>query len=100
MGNGWISVCHSSSCSNYFCIHCFSSGSFHLTRGNELCGDSSRYSFVIGSPENELGRGLYEGSQYFVYFESFEMMTTGVTQAMWEEVTGTTLPVIPCFTAI
>ncbi len=48
-------------------------------------------SFVMGSPENELGRGLDEGPQYFVYFDSFEMMTTEVTQAMWEEVTGTTI---------
>gem|GEM_PF-2850847 len=48
-------------------------------------------SFVMGSPENEPGRAIDEGPQYSVYLETYEMMTTEVTQAMWKEVTGTTI---------
>ena len=45
-------------------------------------------SFMMGSPESEDGRTDYEGPRHSVSISSFEMMSTEVTQGMWEEVMG------------
>jgi len=45
-------------------------------------------SFLMGSPAFEADRGCDE-RQHTVTVESFELMTTEVTQGMWEEVMGT-----------
>ncbi len=45
-------------------------------------------SFTMGSPNNEEGRYDNEGPQHRVTLDAFEMMTTEVTQAMWQEVMG------------
>lgn len=43
-------------------------------------------SFMMGSPSSEEGRDSNEGPQHTVNISAFEMMTTEVTQGMWEEV--------------
>jgi len=43
--------------------------------------------FLMGSPSSETERDSDE-SQHRVYVESFELMTTEVTQSMWESVMG------------
>lgn len=48
-------------------------------------------SFVMGSPDSEQGRMDWEGPCRTVTVESFELMTTEVTQGMWFSVMGTTL---------
>ncbi len=48
-------------------------------------------SFVMGSPVSEQGRMDWEGPCRTVTVESFELMTTEVTQGMWFSVMGTTL---------
>lgn len=48
-------------------------------------------SFEMGSPTNEIGRIANEGPQHTVFIDSFEMMTTEVTQGMWQSVMGTTI---------
>jgi formylglycine-generating enzyme required for sulfatase activity len=45
-------------------------------------------SFTIGSPESDPWAGPDEKPQRTVEVEAFQMMTTEVTQAMWEAVTG------------
>ncbi len=47
-------------------------------------------SFMMGSPNNEANRESDE-TQHRVTLDAFEMMTTEVTQAMWQEVMGTTV---------
>ena len=47
-------------------------------------------SFQMGSPSSEDGR-FDDESRHSVYVGSFELMTTEVTQGMWEEVLGTTV---------
>ena len=47
-------------------------------------------SFSMGSPSGE-GRGRTEEPLHTVNIQSFELMTTEVTQGMWEEVMGTTV---------
>lgn len=47
-------------------------------------------SFEMGSPSSESGRHGDE-ERHSVYVSSFEIMTTEVTQGMWEEVMGTTI---------
>jgi formylglycine-generating enzyme required for sulfatase activity len=47
-------------------------------------------SFQMGSPSAESGRWENE-KQHLVTVSSFELMTTEVTQGMWEEVMGTTV---------
>ena len=44
--------------------------------------------FMMGSPESEDGRWGDEGPRHSVSISSFEMMSTEVTQGMWEEVMG------------
>lgn len=44
-------------------------------------------SFMMGSPSSESGRGNDE-KRHLVTVSSFELMTTEVTQGMWEEVMG------------
>ena len=46
--------------------------------------------FMMGSSSSESGRSPNE-SQHRVYIDSFELMTTEVTQGIWEEVMGTTV---------
>jgi formylglycine-generating enzyme required for sulfatase activity len=48
-------------------------------------------SFSMGSPSSESGRSSNEGPVHTVNIQSFEMMTTEVTQRMWKEVMGTTI---------
>jgi len=43
-------------------------------------------SFTMGSPDQEMCRRDSEGPQHFVSVNAFQMMTTEVTQGMWEEV--------------
>jgi len=45
-------------------------------------------SFEMGSPQSESGRDSDEGPVHSVNIQSFEMMTTEVTQGMWQEVMG------------
>jgi formylglycine-generating enzyme required for sulfatase activity len=45
-------------------------------------------SFIMGSPESESDRDIVDEDQHWVTVGSFEMMTTEVTQGMWEEVMG------------
>lgn len=45
-------------------------------------------SFQMGSPNQETGRLENEGPQHTVYLDSFELLTTEVTQGMWEIVMG------------
>lgn len=45
-------------------------------------------SFLMGSPESEPGRDDDEGPRHRVEVDPFELMTTEVTQEMWESVTG------------
>jgi len=47
--------------------------------------------FIIGSPMSEDNRDADEGPQCLVELDSFQIMTTPVTQEMWEQVTGTTI---------
>jgi formylglycine-generating enzyme required for sulfatase activity len=44
--------------------------------------------FLMGSPESEPGRDGDEGPTRHVEIDDFELMTTEVTQEMWESVTG------------
>ena len=44
--------------------------------------------FMMGSPRSENGRFDNEGPRHSVGISSFELMTTEVTQGMWEEVMG------------
>jgi formylglycine-generating enzyme required for sulfatase activity len=46
-------------------------------------------SFSMGSPSSEYGHISSEGPVHAVTIRGFEMMTTEVTQGMWEEVVGT-----------
>ena len=46
-------------------------------------------SFMMGSPESEDGRWDGESPRHSVSISSFELMTTEVTQGMWEAVMGT-----------
>lgn len=46
--------------------------------------------FMMGSSSSESGRSSDE-SRHRVYIDSFELMTTEVTQGIWEEVMGTTV---------
>jgi formylglycine-generating enzyme required for sulfatase activity/ribosomal protein L32 len=46
-------------------------------------------SFSMGSPSSESERGSDEGPVHTVNIQSFELMTTEVTQGMWEELMGT-----------
>jgi len=46
-------------------------------------------SFMMGSPESEEERSEREGPRHSVSISSFELMTTEVTQGMWESVMGT-----------
>ena len=48
-------------------------------------------SFQMGSPASEQGRTWSEEPLHIVNLPAFEMMTTEVTQGMWEEVMGTTI---------
>lgn len=48
-------------------------------------------SFSMGSPPSESGSSLSERPAHRVTIQPFEMMTTEVTQGMWEEVMGTTI---------
>ena len=43
-------------------------------------------SFIMGSPSDEKGHESYNEKQHQVSISSFQMMTTEVTQAMWETV--------------
>ena len=45
-------------------------------------------SFMMGSPSSEEGRDDDEGPQHRVAIQPFYMMTTEVTQLMWQEVMG------------
>jgi len=45
-------------------------------------------SFEMGSPSSEDGRDDDEGPVHTVHIDAFELMTTEVTQGMWEEVMG------------
>lgn len=45
-------------------------------------------SFMMGSPSSEAKRDNDEGPQHRVTIQSFQMMTTEVTQGMWREVMG------------
>jgi formylglycine-generating enzyme required for sulfatase activity len=45
-------------------------------------------SFLMGSPENEPGRELYEGPQHRVTVQSFYIGKYEVTQAQWQAVIG------------
>lgn len=46
-------------------------------------------SFLIGSPDSEEGLQTDQNSRLSVHIDSFQLMTTEVTQGMWEEVMGT-----------
>jgi formylglycine-generating enzyme required for sulfatase activity len=48
-------------------------------------------SFQMGSPTSEQGRTWSEEPLHTVNLPAFEMMTTEVTQGMWEEVMGTSI---------
>jgi len=45
--------------------------------------------FMMGSPSSEEERSNDEGPRHLVNINSFELMSTEVTQGMWEEVMGT-----------
>ena len=45
-------------------------------------------SYRMGSPSSEAGRDVDEGPVHTVHVDAFELMTTEVTQGMWEEVMG------------
>ena len=45
-------------------------------------------SFSMGTPETDTARGLNE-TEHRVYLDSYELMTTEVTQGMWKTVMGT-----------
>ena len=48
-------------------------------------------SFMMGSPSSEEGRNDDESPSHTVYIDSFQLMTTEVTQGMWEKVMGTSV---------
>jgi formylglycine-generating enzyme required for sulfatase activity len=45
-------------------------------------------SFYMGSPESQVGRDIDEGPTHLVTIKPFMMMTTQVTQSMWQLVMG------------
>jgi formylglycine-generating enzyme required for sulfatase activity len=61
----------------------------YLLPGNMAFASVPAGSFSMGSPSSESERGSDEGPVHTVNIQSFELMTTEVTQAMWEEVMGT-----------
>lgn len=45
-------------------------------------------SFLMGSPDNEIGRLTHEGPQHQVTLAGFQMSQTPITQAQWQAVMG------------